>query len=471
MTQGAGTIRLSPETRLVALIVASAFFMQLLDSAIINTSLPQMAASFGVKPLNVSIGVTIYLMAAATFMPLSAWLADRFGARNVLALAVALFTLASLACGVAASLPQFVVARACQGAGAACMTPVGRLIVLRSTARSQLIHAIAVITWPALMAPVIAPALGGFITTYYTWRWNFLLNVPLGVAGTALVLRFIPNLQGAAGPLDWRGFALSAPALTALLWGLELLTRTPISWGSALACIGAGVAFGVAALRHFGRARAPMLQLAAAHVQTFALATFRAGSLCRTGISATPFLLPLLFQLAFGASALEAGTLVLGYFLGNIGIKPLTTPILRWFGFRRVLVGNGVLAGAALAACATFSASTPHLVVEAVLLLAGMTRSMQFTAQGTIAYADVDTVHKSSASALASVIDQVASVLGVALGAIALNLSQLARHGHAVVLHDFRIAFCIAGAITALAALKFLRLPANAGAEVSGHPA
>jgi EmrB/QacA subfamily drug resistance transporter len=471
VTLAADRIPLDAETRLVALIVAGAFFMQLLDSAIINTSLPQMAQTFGVLPLNVSIGVTIYMMAAATFMPLSAWLADRYGARNVLAMAIGLFTLASFACGMSRSLPQFVVARALQGIGAALMTPVGRLVVLRSTAKSQLIHAIALITWPALAAPVIAPALGGFITTYFSWRWNFLLNVPLGIAGVTLALRFIPNLRAAVAGLDWRGFGLSALALTVLLYGLDLLTHTPIDWVRSGACIGAGLLFAVLALRHFRRASAPLLQLASARVQTFALATFRAGTICRAGISATPFLLPLLFQLAFGMSALGAGELTLAYFVGNIGIKPMTTPILRRFGFRRVLVGNGLLAGAGIVACAGFEVQTSRALVVGVLVLAGMARSMQFTAQGTIAYADIDTAHKSSASALASVMEQVAAVLGVALGAIALNLSQLERHGSAISLLDFRFAFCVAGILVMLASLQFLRLPINAGAEVSGHPA
>jgi EmrB/QacA subfamily drug resistance transporter len=460
------------DTRLIASIVAGAFFMQLLDSAIINTSLPQMAQTFGVTPVGVSIGITIYLMSAAAFMPLSGWLADRFGSRNVFTGAIAVFTVASLCCGVAGSLTEFGLARAVQGIGGALMTPVGRLVVLRSTQKSELLHAIALITWPALAAPVVAPALGGFITTYISWRWNFLLNVPLGVIGAALALRFVPNSVADARPrMDWPGFAYSALALTALLYGLQSLSQARVDgwWSGSLVL--AGTALACLALRHFSRARHPLLQLSSARVRTYAITSLSAGIAFRAAINATPFLLPLLFQLIFGLNALASGMLVLVYFAGNMGIKPLTTPILRRLGFRTVLVANGVVAGLAIMACALLTPQTPRALVIVVLLVAGMTRSMQFTGLNSLAFADISAEQRSSAATLSSVLEQVAAVLGVASGAIVLNLSQMFLTESAVSPRDFSIAFLLAGAAATAAALSFRRLHADAGAEISGHGA
>jgi EmrB/QacA subfamily drug resistance transporter len=458
------------DTRLIAGIVAGAFFMQLLDSAIINTSLPQMAATFGVTALGVSIGITIYLMSAAAFMPLSGWLADRFGSRNVFMAAIALFTLASLCCGLAGNLLQFGMARTAQGIGGALMAPVGRMVVLRSTQKSELLQAIALITWPALAAPIVAPALGGFITTYISWRWNFLLNVPLGLVGVMLAARFVPNGPAAApAPLDWQGFALSGLALTGLLYGLQSLSQTHIDAALSGGLILTGAVLGWLAIRHFRRTPQPLLQLSPARVHTYAVSSITAGTAFRTAITATPFLLPLLFQLIFGLSALASGGLILVYFVGNMGIKALTTPILRRLGFRRVLVGNGVLAGLAIAACALFTAATPHALVMAVLLVAGMTRSMQFTGLNSLSFADIAPEQRSSAATLSSVTEQVAAVLGVAFAAIVLNLGQRLGGGSAVSLGDFRVAFLAAGLLAIAAALSFRRLDPRAGAEVSGH--
>jgi len=458
------------DTRLIAGIVAGAFFMQLLDSTIINTSLPQMAATFGVTPLGVSVGITIYLMSAAAIMPLSGWLADRFGSRNIFTGAIILFTLASLCCGLAGNLLQFGLARALQGVGGALMTPVGRLVVLRSAQKSELLQAIALITWPALAAPIVAPALGGFITTYISWRWNFLLNVPLGIVGATLAARFVPNATAAAqADLDWRGFALAALALTALLYGLQSLSQARIDapLSGALILIGAGL--GAVAVRHFAHTPHPLLQLSAARVHTYAASSLTSGTAFRIAITATPFLLPLLFQLIFGLSALASGALLLVYFVGNMGIKPFTTPILRRLGFRSVLVGNGALAGLAIAACATFTAATPHLLVMAVLLLAGMTRSMQFTGLNSLSFADISAEQRSSAATLSSVTEQVAAVLGVAFAAIVLNIGQMLGGENEVSLRDFRFAFLAAGMLALASAMSFRRLNADAGTEVSGH--
>lgn len=463
-----------PETatnaRRVALIVAIAFFMQLLDSTIISTSLPQMGASFGVPAVAMSIGITAYMLTMAVFVPLSGWLADRFGARNIFLLAIILFTLASLACGFSQDLSQFVAARVVQGLGSALMTPVGRILVLRNASKSELLNATALITWPALFAPVVGPVLGGFITTYLSWHWNFFINIPLGVVGLALVARFIPGDREAdPKPLDWPGFVLTSAGLALLLYGLERIAHPEDGVLPTVALIAAGIVIGWLAVRHLRRAPHPLLDLSSFKVLTFAISTLAAGTIFRVAINATPFLLPLLFQVGFGLSPVDAGMMILAYFLGNLGMKTVTTPTLRRFGFRSVLVVNGLIASAAIMASAAISPQTPQALVIVLMLIAGLSRSMQFTALNTLAFADIDAAQRSSAATLSSMLQQVAMLFGVAVAAAVLNLSQIARDRPALDLVDFRIAFLVIGAIALVAALRFLALPAGAGAEVSGH--
>lgn len=461
---------LNPLTRRTAMIVASASFMQMLDGAIINTSLPQMAASLGVKPVQMSVGITTYMLVVAIFMPLSAWLAERFSALRVFLAAILVFTLGSLACGLSQTLLQFAAARALQGIGGAMMVPVGRIIVLRQASKSELLEANTFITWPALIAPVVGPILGGFITTYFGWRWNFLLNLPLGVAGFLLSRRFLPDTRGnGKHPLDWPGFLLTASALAMLLYGLELLGHDMITSPQPWLLIASGLMLGWAALRHLHRCPTPLLDLTPFRLQSFSLATRSAGTWIRIAISSTPFLLPLLYQVGFGLSALEAGSFIFAYFLGNLGMKAITTRTLRRFGFRRVLFVDAILCGLSIAACALFSAETARWVMFANLFCAGLTRSMQFTALATFAFADIGREARSSASTLTSMLQQLAMLLGVALAALLLQISQALRGGSSPELFDFRLAFIANGVLALLAAFMFLRLPADAGAEVSGH--
>lgn len=460
----------APHPRLIALIVASAFFMQGLDGAIITTSMPQMARSFGVDPTDLSVGITAYLLATAAFLPLSGWLADRFGARRVFAGAVVVFTLASLACGLATDLASFTIARTIQGIGGALMAPVGRMVVLRNTEKADLMAATAVITWPALTAPVLGPALGGLITTHAGWQWNFLLNVPLGIAGLILALAFIPAARSNDGVrLDWPGFVLSATALVCLLYGLEAFSHTGPAWPFSLGLVVAGIGVGVAAARYLRKAPHPLLDLSCLSVATFAITTLEAGTLYRTAINATPFLLPLLFQIGFGLTPWETGMMVLVYFAGNLGMKTVTTPILRRWGFRTVLVLNGVLGGLSMLACGFLDIATPLALSIPVLLAAGLTRSMQFTGLNTLAFADIDVRHRGTAATLSSVSQQVSLCLGVALGAFLLNSAQGLRGGVSLAPQDFRIAFLVVGLLGIGSAVLFARLTPDAGADVSGH--
>jgi len=460
----------SASSRNVALVVAASFFMQILDGVIIVTALPQMAKDFGVATLDMSIGVTAYMLTAAVFIPVAGWLSDRLGARRVFLAAMLVFTIASLACGLAADLTQFVLARIVQGAGGALMFPIGRIIVLRTVAKSEIVQAIGLTVWPALFAPVVGPALGGFLTTFVSWHWNFWINVPLGLAGMLLVLRIVPaDTEFKRHPFDWLGFALTATSLSTLLYGFEGLAQATLPVPVALALGAVGLAAGTAAVIWLRGARHPLLDLATLRVPTFAATEVMAGAALRLTINATPFLLPLMFQVGFGLDPLSAGGLVLVYFLGNLLMKAVTTPLLRRFGFRSVLTVNGTLAGLSIVACGLLRSDTFYPLLLSVLFVAGLTRSMQFTALATLAFADIDGERRSSASTLSSMFQQVAMVFGVALAAAILNLSQLARGAAALELGDFRVAFLVVGAICVAASLQLLMLQRDAGAEVSGH--
>jgi EmrB/QacA subfamily drug resistance transporter len=453
--------------RLVALIVAAAMFMHNLDSTLITTSLPQIADSFQLQAVDLSIGITAYLLASAAFLPLSGYLADRYSARRVFAAAVAVFTLASIACGVATNLGQFIAARVVQGIGGAMMTPVGRTVVLRHTEGKQLLAAIALITWPGLLAPVIAPVLGGMITTYVSWRWNFLLNVPLGVIVIVLALRIIPKDSGDANRrLDIAGLAGSMLALSALLYGLDGIASAQQFLGLPMFAVLTGSAVLIATLWHWRRSSEPLLDLGTFSHQTFNLTNGNVGLIFRASIAATPFLVPLLMQLAYGMTALQAGTWVMVYFLGNVAMKPATSPLLRRFGFRNVLVVNGVLSGVATIACGWTSPVTAPLLTGAVLFITGLTRSMQFTSMNTLGFADLPPAQRSSGSTIHSVMLQVSTALGVAVAALALQKTAAWRGTPILNATDFRLAFTVVGIAGLVAALCNLALPRNAGAAV-----
>lgn len=463
---------LTPHARLTALIVAGAFFMHQLDSTIIATALPQIAGSFHVRALDLSIGITGYLLASAAILPLSDWLSSRYGSRNILLVAIAIFTVASLACGLAQELWQFVAARAVQGIGGALMAPVGRMVVLRAADKADMVHAIAWITWPALTAPVIGPALGGFITTYASWRWNFWINLPLGVLGAAACMKYIPNVRdGEPRDMDWQGFVLSASALIALLYGMESFAHSRGEWQWPLAMVIAGLILSWRSVRHLRTTPQPLFELTPLRVMSYAIANFDAGFVSRAAMRTTPFLLPLMFQLGFGLNAWNAGLLVLVYFAGNLGIKPATTWMLRRFGFRHMLTANGCMVGLTILAVGALTPATVYPVLIFILLLAGISRSTQFTCLSTLTFADVPQEQRGSAATLASMLNQVSQVAGVACSALLLNISQH-LHGHAApALDDFRLASIAVGVCAVLAGVRFLRLPRNAGAEVSGHVA
>jgi EmrB/QacA subfamily drug resistance transporter len=463
------TLRFQPST-LVALLVAGAFFMENLDGTVIATALPQMAQSFGVSPVDLNVGMTAYMLTLAVFIPVSGWVADRLGARTVFASAIAIFTLASILCGMSNGLWEFTAARILQGMGGALMVPVGRLVVLRTTEKKDLVRSIAYITWPGLAAPVIGPPVGGFITTYSSWRWIFYLNVPLGIVGIALALIWIKNAPGQSRRFDWLGFALAGSACTSIMYSLELLGQQNVRWARAGWFLGYGVAAGWAGVWHMLRSAHPLIQFDALKQRTFAVVIW-GGSMFRLAISVSPFLLPLMFQVAFGLSAFRSGLLVLAMFAGNLFMKAATTPVLRRFGFRRILVVNGLITAALIASFTTLGPNTPTALVIVLLFAHGLSRSMQFTGISTLAFVDVSQSQMSSANSFFTVMTQMSMGMGVAVGAVALRLAAWLRGGSsaAPTIGDFHRAFGMVSIIAVLAVVDCLRLARNAGAEVSGH--
>jgi EmrB/QacA subfamily drug resistance transporter len=462
------------KSRLVALIVAAALFMEMLDGTIIAVALPAMAASLGTDPVTLTIGITSYLLTLVIVIPASGWLADRYGVRTIFATAIAGFMLASLACGLSETLWQFTAARVVQGASAALMSPVGRLAVIRNTERKDLVRAIAYITWPALVAPVVGPPLGGLITEALSWRFIFFVNLPLGLAGILLVLRFVPNHR-AEEPrrFDLTGFLLTALALAALIAGLDLATHGGAGAAVIATLVIAGLAFGILAIRHIGARSDRLVDLATFRVTTFAAAALHGGVLFRITAGAVPYLLPLYFQIGFGLDAFTAGLMVLAYAFGNVAMKTVTTPVLRRFGFRRVLVVNGLLAALAILAMAALTPATPAALAVPVLFAAGCFRSMQFTSQNTLMFADMPDRLKSSATMLSVMLQQLAFAIGVALAALILNASATLRHGAGAAPEgaDFRVALAAMALIAFVSMWRFLFLDPGAGAEVSGHRA
>lgn len=453
-----------------ALLVAGAFFMEFLDGTVIATALPDMAKSFGVQAVDLNIGISAYLITLAVLIPASGWIADRFGARKVFAIALAIFTLASVFCGLSRTVDQFVAMRVLQGMGGALMVPVGRLAVLRTTPKHLLITAIATLTWPALVAPIIGPPLGGFITRYADWRWIFFINVPLGLVAIILALRIIPNIvEETRRPFDMPGFVATSVAMVSLVYAMELLGAAHPQGGLTFGLLAMGSLALLYALRHFQKTPWPMIRLDAMQVPTFRV-TMYGGSLFRASISAVPFLLPLMFQVGFGMDAFRSGLLVLAVFVGNLTIKPATTPLIRWLGFRKLLLINGGLNVLSLLACAFLTPQTPVWLIMLILYLGGVFRSIQFTAVSTLAFSDVPSAQMSYANTLFSTATQLAVGLGITLGAIGIRIGEKVSEMTGLAAApgmSFRLAFAAIALVCLVGMFDTLRLEKDAGSAVS----
>ena len=461
----------APESydRVVPLIVAVALFMENMDATVIATSLPAIAQALGTNPLALKLAVTSYLLALAIFIPASGWIADRFGARNVFRSAIVIFVVGSIGCALASSLPHFVLARIMQGAGGAMMTPVGRLILVRSIDKRVLVDAMALVTIPALIGPICGPPLGGFITTYFSWHWIFIINVPIGVLGIAMATFFIPDIQAERPPaFDFIGFVLSGLGIGGLAFGFSVLglALLPPRWIAAL--IGVGALAAAAYVLHAKRTPAPILDLRLLQRPTFRASIF-GGFMFRLGVGALPFLLPLLLQLGFGLSPFQSGLITFTSALGSMFMKAAATTILKYFGYRNVLLYNSVISAVFIGACATFVHGMPFAAMIAILLVGGFFRSLQFTSVNTIAYAEIDAPVMSRATSMVAAFQQLSLSTGVAIGALVVELTLRLRHSTAMSVTDFPPAFLAISLLSAAAALIFMQLPTDAGAELSGR--
>jgi EmrB/QacA subfamily drug resistance transporter len=458
--------------RPLALLVAGTLFMEILDGTIIATAAPAIAADLGVAPVDVNLAMTAYLVTIAIGIPVSGWLTDRFGGRRVLMSAIAVFTVASLLCALSTTLPMLVAMRVLQGVGGALMVPVGRLVVLRATTKQDLLDAVAYLTWPALVAPVIAPALGGWVVGVASWHWIFLINLPLGVVALVVAARIVParEEQTSVPPLDLVGFGLCAGTLAALLIGLELLgPQYAEGAGAPVGTLLGAVLLGLLTAVWLRRTPHPLLRFGALRLQSFRVSNL-GGGVYRMVISAAPFLLPLMFQVGFGWSPVQAGLLVLLLFLGNVGIKPATSPLIRTFGFRTVLIGS--IAGGLLVflAIAMLRPGTSLVVTGTLLVLSGVFRSIGFSAYNSLQFADLDTADMTDANTLASTLQQVAVAMGVAVGAVVLRVVDLAAGPQQLdPVTPYAIAFVVLAVLMLHPLVEALVLHRRAGDEVAGR--
>ena len=446
--------------------------MENLDGTIIATALPQMARSFHVGAVNLNVGMTAYLITLAVFIPISGWLADRFGSRSVFASAIGVFTLASLLCGASHTLTQFTVMRILQGIGGAMMVPVGRLIVLRNTPKEKLTQAIAYITWPGLTALVLGPPLGGFITTYASWHWIFFLNLPLGLLALALTLAWIGNVRvEERHRFDWATFLLAGLASTGIVFAMEKLGKGGAHWQFpslilVLSLISGALAIKVARTRP----ETSLIDLESLKLKSYSLSVYGASGF-RIAVSVLPFLLPLMFQIAFGMNAFHSGLYLLALFAGDLSMKGFVIQGLRRFGFRRIILVNGVVTSLSMALCAVLDPRTPVMVIAAILFFHGACRSMQFTCMGTLAYTEIPANRMSRANGFLSAVMQLSMGIGVAVGAITLRLVAHAR-GHSAALpqlRDFHYAILFMAVLSLAPVFDSLNLAADAGASTSGH--
>jgi len=460
----------APSHRLIVpLIVACALFMQNLDSTVIATALPTIARSLDEDPLRLNLAITSYLLSLAVFIPLSGWMADRFGARPVFCWAIAVFTLGSAGCGLAENLAELIAARIVQGMGGAMMVPVGRLVLLRTVPKSELVRALAFLSLPALLGPVLGPPLGGFIVTYSSWRWIFYINLPVGVLGITLGRLFIANVrEHEPGPLDLRGFILAGLGLAGLTFGMEAVGRSALPVTVVGGLIVGGAICAALYMLHARHASYPIIDLALLRIPTF-FASIVGGSLFRIGIGALPFLLPMMLQVGFGMNALGSGLITFASAAGAMTMRLTATPVIRMFGFRRVLVGNSVIASLFLVAYAWFGPGTPHGVIFMALLIGGFFRSLQFTCVNTIAYADVAPALMSRATSFASMMQQLSVSFGVGIAALLLHVTLVLRGGQPLQAADFPYTFVAVGLVSICSVFFFLPLAPEAGAEVSGH--
>jgi EmrB/QacA subfamily drug resistance transporter len=451
---------------IVPTVIAGAFFMDGLDSSIISTSLPQMAQSFQVSPSQMSAAITSYLISLAIFIPISGWIADRFGARFVFCSAIGFFTLGSVLCGLSETLSALVMSRVAQGFGGAMMTPVGRLILTRTFPKDQLMKAMTYYMLPGMLGPTMGPLVGGFITTYFSWHWNFFINVPIGFVGIALALKFIPDIRmPRPSAFDVPGFFIIAFGLGIAQFAIENLGRHTLDPVTEVLLIAsaASILFGYAF--YAARRPNPVLDLRMFRGRTFSVAVI-AGNVIRAGIATVPFLMPLLLQLGFGLNPFQSGLLTFLNTAGAMSMRVWVSHLVKHFGFRAVFLAGIALSSLLMAGFALFEATTPHILIAVYLFTFGVLRSGQMIGMGALAYSDVAPEEMSKATSIFALAQRLAQSLGVGISASL--LAALAGFGP-ITVGDFKIVFISIALLMASSAIGFRRLKPEDGWQVSGY--
>jgi EmrB/QacA subfamily drug resistance transporter len=453
----------------IPIIVGCAQFMHQFDGSVIATALPSMAVSLHDDPLRLNLAISCYLLALAVFVPISGWMADRFGARQIFMLAIVIFTTSSIFCGISHSLLELVAARTVQGLGGAMMTPVGRVIVAKTVPRAELVKAMNYITIPGVLAPVLGPSVGGFIVSYFSWPWIFFVNVPIGVAGVLLVRAYVPDLVREEVPrLDALGFVLAAFSLASLVFSFESLGRGLLPTWLVLTLLAVGICCGVLYVRHARRIENPIIDLKLMRFQTFA-ASITGGSLFYITTSSVVFLLAMLFQLCFGLSAFQAGLVLLGVAAGSVLSRFAFRPVLKTFGFRRMLILNGLVTGAYLISVSFFRESTPYALMLCFLFVGGLSRSMQYSSVQSLSYAETPRSLMSRATSFSAMTQQFSQSFGVGLTALVVHFSLVLHARSHVTFDDLKYGFWTIGASSLLSLIIFQRLPKTAGAALEGR--
>jgi EmrB/QacA subfamily drug resistance transporter len=464
--------KIETNARMIAVIVAAVIFLAMFEATVITTALPQIAVAFAVPPIDLSISITIYILVSAAFLPSSTWIAERFGPRRVFAVSMAAFAIASILCGLSQNVWQFVAARICQALPAAFMLPVGMLILLRSIEKKDLASAMAIATTPGLIAPIVGPAVGGILVTFFHWSWIFYLNIPIVLLTLVLIFRFIPDLpEDRSKPFDVNGFLLSAIGLSAFLYGLEQLGAAHANRALALGLITLGTVLCVLFVRYSLRTLHPCIPLSALRIETFRVSALTAGSAVKIPFRALGFVLPLMVQAALGMTAFQAGMLVLAYNGGDLLLKPFTRPMLRRLGFRWAMFITAILTPLMTTTWLLFDLQTPFWIIFLVLVLSGAARSLLMTGLVAMTFADVPKEEYGGASVLNNVLIQIIGAVAVCLSVLVLNLHVIfggSGTGRPD-LRDFRLTIITLVLVGFMAVPIFWRLRPDAGQAVSGH--
>lgn len=452
--------------KMIPYIVGCALFMQMLDATVVATALPTMAIDLNTSVIRMNAIITSYLLAVAVFVPISGWAADRFGAKRIFLAAIITFSLSSIACAASQNLEQLIMARVVQGLAGAMMVPVGRIILLRRVPKTELLRAMSVLTLPALFGPILGPPVGGFLVTYTSWHWIFLMNIPVGILGIMLVLKYIrDDYPVSPQRLDWIGFLLSSIALSTLVVSFESIGHQSMPLRLVATLFTVGLISGLGYIWYAHRTLNPIIDLSLLKSRSFAVSVL-GGNLCRFSLGAVPFMLAILLQVGLGMSAFAAGLITFTSAVGALLMKPIAPAIIKRLGYRNVLIYNALLTGLFIVLCAWFDMNTPLWWMSVILGIGGIFRSLQFTAVNTLTYADIDNAAMSRASTFASMAQQLGISIGVACAAVTLNLSMHWRGDTTVNSTDLFWGFIVIGLITALSSLSFLPLSHDAGASL-----